>query len=62
MREVVRRHIAELPGGVDLVLHPRRSVMTMEFVKLEAEVLRIFRQAAAQVRQAKAPDASRPRA
>ena len=62
MREVVRRHIAELPDGVDLVLHPRRSVMTMEFVKLEAEVLRIFRQAAAQVRQGKTPDARRPRA
>ena len=61
MREAVRRHIAELPEDVDLVLHPRRSVMTMEFVKLEAEVLRIFRQAAAQVRQTKAPDASRPR-
>jgi ribonuclease P protein component len=62
MREAVRRHIAELPDGVDLVLHPRRSVMTMELVKLEAEVLRIFRQAAAQIRQGKIPDASRPRA
>lgn len=48
MREVVRRHIAELPNGVDLVLHPKRSVRTIEFAKLEAEVLRIFRQAAAQ--------------
>jgi ribonuclease P protein component len=66
MREAVRRHIAELPDGVDLVLHPRRSVMTMEFVKLEAEVLRIFRQAAAQVRepqrQLKVQDSPRPRA
>ena len=66
MREAVRRHIAELPDGVDLVLHPRRSVMTMEFVKLEAEVLRIFRQAAAQVRepqrQLKLQDSPRPRA
>ncbi len=48
MREAARRHIAELPGGIDLVLHPRRSVLTAEFAKLEAEVLRIFRQAAAQ--------------
>jgi ribonuclease P protein component len=62
MREAVRRHILELPDGVDLVLHPRRSVMTMEFVKLEAEVLRIFRQAGAQIRQRTIPDASRPRA
>jgi len=32
-------------------------VMTMDFVKLDAEVLRIFRQAAGQVRQAKLPGA-----
>ena len=50
MREVVRRHVRELPDGVDLVLHPKRLVMTMDFVKLDAEVLRIFRQAAAQFR------------
>ena len=48
MREVVRRHVGVLPGGVDLVLHPKHSVLTMEFAKLEAEVLRIFRQAATQ--------------
>jgi len=46
MREAVRRHLNELPAGLDLILHPRRSVMTMDFVKLDAEVLRIFRQAA----------------
>ena len=48
MREVVRKHLDELPAGFDLILHPRRSVMTMDFAKLDAEVLRIFRQAAAQ--------------
>ena len=51
LREVVRDAIHELPEGVDLILHPKRMVMTMEFAKLEAEVLRIFRQAAGQVRQ-----------
>lgn len=51
MREAVRHHLHELPVGVDLILHPRRSVMTMDFVKLDAEILRIFRQAAAQIRQ-----------
>jgi ribonuclease P protein component len=60
MREAVRRHIRELPDGVDLVLHPRRSVMTMDFVKLEGEVLRIFRQAAAQAREAKVRNTARP--
>jgi ribonuclease P protein component len=52
MREAVRHAIHELPEGVDLILHPKRSVMTMDFVKLEAEVLRIFRQAATQTREA----------
>jgi ribonuclease P protein component len=60
LRDVVRKHIAELPDGADLILHPRRLVMTMDFVKLDAEVLRIFRQAAAQVRGAKARDNKRP--
>jgi ribonuclease P protein component len=56
LREVVRKHLAELPDGIDLILHPRRSVMTMDFVKLDGEVLRIFRQAAAQVRGPKTPN------
>jgi ribonuclease P protein component len=54
MREAVRHAIHELPEGVDLILHPKRSVMTMDFVKLEAEVLRIFRQAASQTQESAA--------
>jgi ribonuclease P protein component len=53
LREVVRHAIHELPEDVDLILHPKRMVMTMDFAKLEAEVLRIFRQAAGQIRQGK---------
>ena len=52
LRELVRLHIHELPQGIDLILHPRRFVMEMDFLKLDAELLRIFRQAAAQMRQA----------
>jgi len=29
----------------DLILHPRRSVLTVEFRKLEAEIVRILQQA-----------------
>jgi len=54
MRELVRRHFSELPAGYDLILHPRRQVMTMDFGKLDSEVLRIFRQAAAQAAAQKA--------
>jgi ribonuclease P protein component len=46
MREILRRHVEMLPQGFDLVLHPRRSVLTADFTKLDAEVLRILQQAA----------------
>ncbi len=46
MREVLRRHIEMLPQGFDLVLHPRRAVLTIEFSKLDTEVVRILGQAA----------------
>lgn len=45
MREVLRQHVAALPKGFDLILHPRRGVVTMDFVKLEAEIVRILQQA-----------------
>jgi ribonuclease P protein component len=45
MREALRRHLDLLPAGVDLILHPRRVVLTIEFAKLEAEVVRILTQA-----------------
>lgn len=45
MREVLRRHKELLPRRSDLILHPRRSVLTLEFAKLEAEVVRILTQA-----------------
>jgi ribonuclease P protein component len=47
MREALRRHVDLLPQGCDLILHPRRSVLTLEFAKLEAEVVRILSQAKA---------------
>ncbi|MGD0831212.1 MAG: ribonuclease P protein component [Terracidiphilus sp.] len=45
MREALRRHAELLPAGCDLILHPRRTVLTLEFKKLEAEVVRILQQA-----------------
>jgi ribonuclease P protein component len=48
MREAVRRHIDLLPIGFDLIFHPRRSILSMEFTKLEAEVVRILQQAKAE--------------
>ncbi len=45
MREALRRHVELLPPGCDLIFHPRRSVLTMDFTKLEAEIVRILHQA-----------------
>ncbi len=45
MREALRRHVELLPERFDLILHPRRFVLTMDFAKLEAEVVRILEQA-----------------
>jgi ribonuclease P protein component len=43
MREAVRLHLGKLPPRVDVVLHPRRSVLEVEFPRLEREVASIFR-------------------
>ena len=48
MREALRRHVSMLPQGFDLILHPRRIVLALEFEKLEAEVVRILHQATAE--------------
>lgn len=47
MREALRRHVELLPPGCDLIFHPRRTVLTLEFAKLEAEIVRILEQAKA---------------
>ena len=45
MREALRRHVDLLPAGFDLIFHPRRSVLTIEFAQLEREIVRILEQA-----------------
>jgi ribonuclease P protein component len=42
MREAVRLNLASLTSDVDVVLHPRRTVLTAEFTALQDEVSRIF--------------------
>lgn len=42
MREAVRLNLSRLPQSVDVVLHPRKSVIDMDFGKLSEEVARIF--------------------
>lgn len=42
MREAVRIHLDLLPPRADVVLHPRRLVLDMEFAALEREIAKIF--------------------
>jgi ribonuclease P protein component len=46
MREAIRLHLSILldaqPSCIDLVLHPRKSVATMEFTALERELSKVF--------------------
>jgi ribonuclease P protein component len=48
LRDILRHHVELLPIGCDLILHPHRTVLTIEFTKLEAEILRILQQANAE--------------
>jgi ribonuclease P protein component len=47
MRAAVRLHVVELPQRMDVVLHPRKQVLAMEFARLENEVSRVFAAVAA---------------
>jgi ribonuclease P protein component len=65
MREALRRHVDLLPAHCDLILHPRRVVLSIEFGKLETEIVRILTQAnseaaRATTRTTAAPSAVKP--
>jgi ribonuclease P protein component len=42
LRECVRRHAPAITWPVDVILHPRRTVLEMDPRKLDAEVAQIF--------------------
>jgi ribonuclease P protein component len=43
LREAVRKQLPLLTRPVDVVLHPRRSVIDLDFATLEREVASVFR-------------------
>ena len=43
LREVVRRHAPMLTYPVDVILHPRRTVLTLDTAALDREVAQVFR-------------------
>lgn len=62
MREALRRHTELFPANYDLILHPRRSVLTIDFGKLETEIVRILEQARSEAeRNAQKPAGAKPK-
>ena len=53
MRECVRRHAATLTYPVDVILHPRRTVLNLDFKALDREVAQIFKTIQATLAKAK---------
>ena len=42
MREAVRHNLNALSGPVDVVLHPKRSVLELDFTVLDREIAQVF--------------------
>ncbi|MBB5057386.1 ribonuclease P protein component [Granulicella aggregans] len=65
MREAVRKNLGALTTPVDVVLHPRRSVIDLEFAVLEREVGTVFKTiqklAARMRREDETPNGSDPK-
>ncbi len=51
MREAVRRNLPLLPVSVDVVLHPRKTVIELPFDVLDREVAGVFRSVARMVQR-----------
>lgn len=62
MREAVRLNLDHLQSDVDVVLHPRKSVLAMEFAKLANEVGRVFALVEASAKKMKPKPESEPEA
>lgn len=60
LRVAVRRNLALLSAPLDVILHPRRVVMEMEFAALEREVGVILRAVQAAFERGIKPSAPRP--
>jgi ribonuclease P protein component len=62
LREAIRHSLHEITAPVDIILHPKRSTLTLEFTVLEREVSQIFRsvQTAANRSASPKPASSKP--
>ncbi len=51
LRECVRHHALRLAAPVDIILHPRKSVLDLDYAKLNREVQTIIRTIEVQLRK-----------
>jgi len=58
LREAIRTHLPLLKAPVDVILHPRRTVLTAEFVVIEREIAQIFRAIQKAAEKLQAPPAA----
>jgi ribonuclease P protein component len=62
MREAVRAALPLITAPVDVILHPRRSVIDLEFQQLKREVANIFRSVQASCDRAASAKTEKPAA
>jgi ribonuclease P protein component len=60
MREAVRANLALITAPVDVILHPRRSVIDLDFLQLKREVAQIIRAVQAACNRAQKPSPAQP--
>jgi ribonuclease P protein component len=58
MRQAIRQAQTQLTANVDVVLHPRRTVLEAQFSEIERDVLRAFRAVQLMQKQANRADSS----
>ena len=61
LRAVVAANLSLLTAPVDVILHPRRSVLTLEFAHLSREIATIFRTVQTSFDRAPKPQAAAPK-
>ncbi len=61
LREAVRHQLPGLGVPVDVVINPKKSVLTVEFTQLEAEVAKAFERIGRGVKESFATEAQRHR-
>ncbi len=61
MREAVRANLSVLQAPVDVILHPRRSVIDLDYAALVREVAQVFRAIQKAAAKSPAPAAPEPK-